>query len=53
MEDFMFLDLFFLFSLSVIGASLVFSNAEIVSHLFWIAAIIVVLWFGCGSIMAG
>lgn len=49
----MFLDLFFLFALSLIGASLVLTNAEIVSHLFWIAAIVVVLWFGAGSIIAG
>lgn len=49
----MFLDLFFLFTLMVIGASLVLSNAEFVSQIFWIAAIVVVLWFGTGSIMAG
>lgn len=53
MEGFMFLDLFFLFSLSIISISLVFSDAEIVSNIFWIAAIIVVIWFGAGSIMAG
>lgn len=46
-----FLDLFFLFALSVIGASLVISNAEVVSHLFWVAAIIVILWFGTGIVL--
>lgn len=49
----MFLDLFFLFSLSLIGASLVISDSEVVGNLFWVAAILAIIWFGVESIAAG
>lgn len=48
----MIFNLVFLFVLYVIGAILIVKNADLISHVFWISAIIVTLWFGCGTIIA-